>query len=121
MTRSFALYAPLFVLILGLGLPTASSARHCQGQTQRELNICAMTHWEVSDAELNRLWRMLKPRADAAGWGQRLLNEQRAWLKRRDAVCNAELSGGGSAAHMFYWNCMDEMTRARNREFRAMM
>lgn len=103
------------------GGASGAAAQSCQGTTQRDANLCAMERWEASDAELNRLWKVLKPAADGAGWGERLLSEQRSWLARRDATCDGELQGGGSAAPMFYWSCMDEMTKARNAEFRGMM
>lgn len=61
-----------------------------RGTTQMALNICAQESWEKADAELNRLWKILKPRADRQGWGQRLLTEQRTWLRARDARCEAE-------------------------------
>ncbi|WP_170759399.1 lysozyme inhibitor LprI family protein [Ruegeria lacuscaerulensis] len=97
--------------------PCASLAEFwCGGPTQNDENICAMEQWQVADNELNRLWKEIKPRADARGVGQALLTEQRAWLKRRDATCQQELAGGGSAAQMFYWSCMEQQTINRNKE-----
>ncbi|MEM6306131.1 MAG: lysozyme inhibitor LprI family protein [Pseudomonadota bacterium] len=91
--------------------------------TQLDANFCAKAAWEDADRELNGLWRVLKPRADQAGWGGRLLTEQRAWIARRDGTCEAERAeyGGGSIAPMVYWRCMERLTRARNSEFLNMM
>lgn len=101
-------------------LPTASDAQsHCAGQTQIEATFCAKEKWEIADKELNRLWKEIKPAADTRGSGQALLNEQRAWLKRRDATCDPELKSDGSAAQMFYWACMEEQTLKRNQELAA--
>ncbi|WP_282169360.1 lysozyme inhibitor LprI family protein [Ruegeria atlantica] len=101
-------------------LPSAAFAQsHCDGQTQLDLNFCAKERWEVADQELNRLWSVIKPAADARGDGQALLTEQRAWLKRRDGTCDPELDSDGSAAQMFYWACMEEQTLKRNQELAA--
>lgn len=100
-------------------LPVAASAQpECSGNTQIEINVCAKDRWETADAELNRLWSAAKPAADARGHGQALLDSQREWLRLRDARCEPELDSGGSAAAMYYWSCMEEMTRARNQELR---
>lgn len=92
-------------------------------QTQMALNWCASEAWSRADDELNRLWGLLKPRADAQGWGQRLLDEQRAWLRARDARCEGERDeyAGGSIAPLIYFSCMEEMTLRRNEDFRRMM
>lgn len=102
-------------------LPIAAPAQpSCDGTTQIELNVCAKDRWEVADAELNRLWGAAKPAADGRGHGQELLESQRVWLHLRDTRCGPELDSGGSAAAMFYWTCMEEMTRARNQELSAL-
>ncbi|MEO0391179.1 MAG: lysozyme inhibitor LprI family protein [Pseudomonadota bacterium] len=96
----------------------------CSGAaTQLDANFCAKAGWESADGDLNGLWRVLKPLADKAGWGGRLLTEQRAWLGRRDGTCDAERSqyAGGSIAPLVYWQCMERLTRQRNAEFRSMI
>ncbi|QFT73241.1 hypothetical protein FIU92_09405 [Ruegeria sp. THAF33] len=105
---------PIYLLVL-IMLPCSAAAQSsCSGQTQLDANFCAKEQWEAADRELNRLWAQIKPAADARGDGDALLTEQRAWLKARDATCDKEWSGGGSAAPMFYWTCMKEQTVARN-------
>ncbi len=94
---------------------SAAAQSSCDGQTQLDANFCAKEQWEAVDHKLNLLWKEIKPAADARGDGGALLTEQRAWLKARDAICDKELSGGGSAAPMFYWTCMKEQTVARNK------
>ncbi|WP_432256712.1 lysozyme inhibitor LprI family protein [Limimaricola sp. AA108-03] len=112
----------LFPLLLLHSLPALArnDYHRCDPSTQMGLNFCAHEEWMAADAELNRLWGVVKPRADARGTGQALLNEQRAWLARRDATCEPEQQGGGSAAPMFYWRCMEGLTLRRNAELRAM-
>lgn len=112
----------LFVLSMTLFLTemTVKAQTHCPGQTQREINICAHQKWVAADQELNRIWQDLKPRMDARGEGSALLEQQRAWLKTRDATCDPELAAGGSAAQMIYWTCMEDMTLERNAVLRAL-
>ena len=113
-----------YILTLVLLFPAAALAQEprysCPGQTQLDFNFCARDAWKVEDDRLNRIWADAKRRADARGGGQALLAEQRAWLKRRDADCDPELSSGGSADQMFYWSCMEEQTRLRNAELGAL-
>ncbi|WP_170399771.1 lysozyme inhibitor LprI family protein [Ruegeria arenilitoris] len=109
-------FACLIVALLPL---TAAAQSSCGGQTQLDANFCAKEKWEIADRELNRIWKEVKPRADARGDGQTLLNEQRAWLKTRDATCEPELKSDGSAAPMFYWACMEEQTLTRNQVLEA--
>lgn len=102
--------------------PGLAVAHECRSSASNiEAIDCARHNYLHTDEELNRLWKILKPAADAAGWGQRLLQEQRAWLKRRDARCEPELNSGGSGAPLFFAICLDEETEARNAEFRRML
>ncbi|PRY24206.1 uncharacterized protein YecT (DUF1311 family) [Aliiruegeria haliotis] len=110
-----------FFCILAVTLcPAMGMAQsHCKGQTQIDANFCAKEKWEIADKELNRIWKQVKPRADARGTGKALLDKQRAWLKKRDATCEPERNSDGSAAAMFYWDCMERLTLQRNQELRA--
>ncbi|MEO1790097.1 MAG: lysozyme inhibitor LprI family protein [Pseudomonadota bacterium] len=104
-------------LNLWIGPVAAQDFRDCSwAPDQVTASNCAHEGWKDSDAELNRLWGIVKPRADARGAGQALLNEQRQWLRFRDGTCEGERDqfGGGSIAPQVYWSCMDRLTRARN-------
>lgn len=104
------------------GLPEPGSAQaSCSGTTSLDATDCAYARWQRADAELNRLWGLLKPRADARGNGSALLAQQRQWLKRRDATCEPELGQGGSLDGAIYSDCMKDLTLQRNAEFRAML
>ena len=112
---------PLILAVL-LAMPSVAAAHGCtNGPSNIEAIECAQHNYVHTDDELNRLWSVVKPAADRAGWGQRLLDEQRAWLQRRDAKCEPELDSGGSGAPLFFAICMGEETAARNAEFRRMM
>ncbi|WP_298430888.1 lysozyme inhibitor LprI family protein [uncultured Jannaschia sp.] len=116
--------APLIALATLMALPAAAQTSvDCSNRaTQLDMNFCARDGWGVSDAELNRLWAEVKPLADRQGSGAALLDEQRAWLRRRDATCEGERDSyaGGSIAPLVYWQCMDRMTIARNDVLRAL-
>lgn len=105
-------------LLLAGPLAAQTSVDCSNAGTQTDMNFCAKAGWEMSDAELNRLWSVVKPRADSEGWGAELLNQQRAWLVYRDTTCDFERDqyGGGSIAPLIYWQCMDRMTLWRNAE-----
>ena len=113
-------------LCLALLLPAAAAAQDfdCQmPMAQVEINHCTALEAERVDRRLNRIWGRLKPQADAAGWGPRLLDEQRAWLRQRDRTCERRRAriGMGSAAPMEFHLCITELTRARNAELRALL
>lgn len=100
-----------FVLSAATGFAQPS----CTGQMQLDANFCAKERWEIADRELNRLWLEVKAMAQTRGTGPVLLNDQRAWLRQRDAICEKELASDGSAAPMFYWSCMEAETLRRNK------
>lgn len=116
-----------FAAVLGLGVaaaPAQAQRVNCTMlQSQLQISDCSYDNWEIADAELNRLWRVLKPAADAQGQGAALLGQQRAWLAERDRRCEAERDQfqGGSIAPQVYWTCMEECTLERNRDFRRML
>ena len=104
-------------------LPAVATAQPCTGRQDSTIAAtdCLRHRATLADDELNRLWGVLKPAADRAGWGDRLLREQRAWLARRDSRRDPELQGDGSGRYMFFYACIQEETEARNAEFRRLM
>lgn len=108
---------------LALAGPAAAQHDCSHATTQSDAGFCARAGWELSDAELNRLWGVVKPAADRVGTGAALLTAQRAWLRYRDATCDGERDqyAGGSIAPQIYWSCMDRLTMQRNAELRAMV
>lgn len=57
------------------------------------MGTCFRTELAVQDARLNAAYKSAMAKRDAAGQAA-LRNEERAWIKRRDADCEAERSGG---------------------------
>jgi len=110
--------------LLALASPAAAQTLDCPGATsQLEMSDCAARAAQGADAELNRLWKLVKPQADARGDGQKLLDAQRTWLSYRDQTCELEagLYEGGTIAPMIYSICIQEATLARNERLRALL
>lgn len=114
----------LFLAVALVAAPAAQAQQvDCNNaSSQAALNICSAQAARRADDELNRLWRIVKPNADARGQGDALLAEQRAWLKRRDRRCEAERAsfGQGSFAPAAYAMCIEKMTKKRNRQLRKL-
>jgi uncharacterized protein YecT (DUF1311 family) len=124
MTAACASGAATLLLAAGLAGPgAAQTSTNCTHLTaQIDIDFCSRDGWEIADRELNRLWGIVKPAADQRGMGQALLDEQRAWLRFRDATCEGERDAyaGGSIAPTVYWQCMDRLTLERNAALRAL-
>ncbi len=106
----------LACLLVPLG-GNAQQARNCSAAgDQMSATECAAEGYRAADAELNRIWRLVKSGADQRGKGQALLAAQRAWLAYRDAHCDFERDQflGGSIAGQVFYSCLDRLTRQRN-------
>ena len=114
--RAAALWA------LGASAVAAQDADCVRTPTQFDINVCAGRAAQAADDELNRLWKIVKPRADARGEGQALLEAQRAWLKYRDATCEMERAsyGAGSMAPAAFAMCIERLTLERNAALRVL-
>ena len=104
------------------GAPVSAVAA-CPGQTQLEMNDCAVAAPGSADADLNAVWSVVKPQMDSAGVGARLLDAQRKWIDFRDAACAAEVAlfEGGSIAPLVYSNCLTRLTQRRTEDLRALV
>jgi uncharacterized protein YecT (DUF1311 family) len=121
--KLFALFACLLIwMVPGARAQAGSPAKSgCENpQSQMEMNQCAASSYKAADAELNSLYAALQGKpADAVT--QKLQIAQRAWIKYRDANCEAEaeLYAGGSIQPMILAACMERVTRARIAELHA--
>lgn len=92
--------------------------------TQRDMNHCAYLAWQAADGDLNDTYGWA--REVAAGWepgaGDALRDAQRAWITYRDAACAAEgwLFHGGSMEPLIVHSCMENLTRRRTEDLRAL-
>ncbi|MDD5579548.1 MAG: lysozyme inhibitor LprI family protein [Methylobacter sp.] len=86
---------------------------------QQEMNACAVRDYKAADRALNdeykKLMTLLPPVEQ-----QRLRQDQRAWLKRRDPHCKAEakLSEGGSIWPLEFSGCLRVITGHRTGELK---
>jgi len=114
--------AALTLALAVFPLAAGAQAPNCANPvTQADMNQCSYAAWLAADAELNRLWGIAKPRADAGGYGRALLDAQRAWIAYRDAACAAEAApyAGGSIQPLIVNSCFERLTLRRNEDLRT--
>lgn len=90
--------------------------------TQSAMNICAEDEYKKADAELNRVYRQLLPKLEAAHQ-EKLKAAQRAWLAFRDAHCECEAFAfdGGSMQPLMRFSCLDGETHTRTQQLQAFL
>ena len=96
-----------------------------QAPNQMEANICAGRVFKKADAELNRVYAVLRPKLDANGQ-HNLVVAERAWITFRDLECNLrtgyntiDLSANGTIAPLIYGECKTTLTRQRIKDLEA--
>ena len=91
-----------------------------EANTQLEMNQCSAAGFHKADSELNMLYASARKKLAAAD-SAKLQEAQRAWLKYRDANCDAETSlyEGGSIQPAIRAGCLERTTRARIAELHA--
>jgi len=85
------------------------------------MNACAIRDYKLADKRLNEAY------ADAMSkfsredrLGMRILqNEQRDWIKRRDARCKDKKDDEGENATIDYLTCLQEFTEIRTLQLRS--
>jgi uncharacterized protein YecT (DUF1311 family) len=84
---------------------------------QQEMNACAVRDYRAADAALNEAYKQLMPTLSTQDQ-QRLRQEQRTWLRKRDPQCKEEAkdSEGGSMWQLVFFSCLESMTRRRTDE-----
>ena len=101
--------------------PAAANAKdRCTDATdQATLNQCADTSYKQSDKKLNALYAQIEKRLGSDKDTKALLIQaQRNWIKFRDTECDFQTSAvGGSMLPMLLSMCMDDLTKARIRNF----
>jgi uncharacterized protein YecT (DUF1311 family) len=93
-------------------------------QSQQGMNRCAAEAYERADKALNAQWaKVMAAYKDEKDAEKLLLDAQRAWLKYRDAHCQADAyeNLGGSIWPMINSGCMADLTRQRTQELREML
>jgi uncharacterized protein YecT (DUF1311 family) len=85
-----------------------------EAKTQLEMNQCLAAAYDDADREMNRFYSEVRKKQDAAALAN-LQEAQRAWIKYRNANCEAEalLYDGGSIVPAIRSGCLERNTRAR--------
>jgi uncharacterized protein YecT (DUF1311 family) len=87
-------------------------------QSQQGMNRCAGDAYERADKTLNAEWAKVLAQFEDADAKKFLLESQHAWLKYRDAHCQAAAFDnlGGSIWPLVNSGCLASMTRKRTQE-----
>jgi uncharacterized protein YecT (DUF1311 family) len=96
--------------------PTFQDPAPSQCDTTFDMQHCAAHDLRVADAAMTARYHALRTRLKPAA-RQRLLTEQRQWLKDRDRNCIAkgDRYRGGTMAPVVVAQCWVEVTKARTR------
>jgi uncharacterized protein YecT (DUF1311 family) len=87
--------------------------------TQTDMNICACSNRDSADKVLNETYQrvmLLMPTPQAR---KDLKNAERAWIKKRDKVCHAQIGNredSGTIWDMAMCGCLENFTANRIRE-----
>jgi len=115
-------YNKLFYVFFGCFLFTGQSTSSqtsvpdvCKDtKTQLDMNTCLASAYGDADRDLNALYTSVKGKLNPAAIAK-LQEAQRAWIRYRDANCEAEagLYEGGSIQPAVRSGCLGRVTRAR--------
>jgi uncharacterized protein YecT (DUF1311 family) len=121
MNRSSARRLSILVataLLAAAGTASAQAPDCKNAMTTLEMNACAAADEKVVEAKLNEVYqRVLKSYGDQehAAARSKLIAAQRAWVKFREADCDAVLEkwAGGSIRTQMYIGCMQNHAERR--------
>ncbi|MBX7223940.1 MAG: DUF1311 domain-containing protein [Blastocatellia bacterium] len=91
--------------------------------SQQEMNQCAFKDFEKADAELNAVYKKLMSLIDDEAHKGKIKTAQLAWIKFRDAHCEAEAfpNEGGSIYPLVEYGCKAGLTRKRVKELKELV
>ena len=105
--------------VLAADEPEVNCKDNMESQTQQVMNICAGRAAKEADRELNRVYRLVRASyKQIPAQEKRLVTAQLAWIKFRDAECNASAGrfDGGSIAPLMYASCVEHLTKQRSQD-----
>jgi uncharacterized protein YecT (DUF1311 family) len=115
----FALFCiSLLFSIVPAGAAERDGAPQCNYDgNQREMNACAVLEYKTADDRLNRKYKQVMSSLPVSRQ-ERLRQQQREWLKKRDPQCKAEAreSEGGSIWPLEFYGCLKTVTETRTKE-----
>ncbi len=99
----------------GAGRDTGTGCKY--DGTQQQMNACAVRDYKTADRSLNEMYKDVMAKLSRANQ-QLLRQEQRAWLKNRDPLCEEEAkdSKGGSIWPLDFYGCLKSVTESRTGE-----
>ncbi|HLU03725.1 MAG TPA: lysozyme inhibitor LprI family protein [Advenella sp.] len=100
----------------------ASANNRSYAATQSDMNQAASTDYKTADARLNKVYREVFNKLEAAQKSD-LKAAQNAWIQFRDLDCKFQSSGaqGGSIQAMLIAGCMTDKTQARADELNTLL
>src|ERR1700759_607753 len=122
------IFAIAMFLALPLVLSTAASAQNkkdpCDNpQTQIEMDECQGREMKKADAALNAVYKQFMTKLDDEGERAIFKTAQQAWIKFRDAECEAESfqNKGGTIYPMVYNGCVTTLTQERTKQLKDLI
>jgi len=119
----------LMGVALACGMPLAMAEEHSPTYTQCmdkasstvAMSSCIQAETQLQDAQLNRVYKQLMTKLDAAPQ-KSLRDVQRQWIAYRDANCKFHVqASGGTMAQLEGGMCMMDMTRERAAELERVL
>jgi uncharacterized protein YecT (DUF1311 family) len=119
--RALLLAALAFLSLPGVALAQAKDCSNAA--TQMDMNFCAGAAQKSADDQLNKTYNTLVARIDGKDALAQLRDAEKAWIVYRDRECTFESSAtvGGSIHSMIVAQCLETMTRAREKELRRQL
>lgn len=124
MIRRTLLAAALAAVLGVLSIAAQAQPVDCaHAETQGAMNMCARDAADTADRDLNRTYNTLIARVDRKETIAMLREAERAWLAYRDKECAFEtsLTVGGSIHPMVVAQCLETLTRARQKELQRQL
>jgi uncharacterized protein YecT (DUF1311 family) len=111
----------------GLGVPSGEAQAQpidcANATTQTDMTICAGGAAKAADRDLNKTYTTLVARIDRKDAVAMLRDAEKAWIGYRDKECAFEtsLTAGGSIHPMVVAQCLETLTRARQKELQRQL
>ncbi|MEN9828518.1 MAG: hypothetical protein RJA11_1134 [Bacteroidota bacterium] len=107
-------------MLIGMSMGIACMTVTIHAQTQMEMNADANDAYMKADKELNLVYKQVMSVLNEQEKAS-LKSAQKKWISRKESICKKESADGGSMASMIRDNCLEEKTKQRTKELRAML
>ena len=110
----------LSILFIFFSIPASAQENCTDPQTQTDMNICSFKEFKSADKKLNNTYqKALKKIGDDKKREEIFRENQRIWIKYRDATCNfeaGERADSGTIWPLIMNSCMTRLTKQRTEE-----